>query len=47
MNIQIDFSNEERFVLQEAYRNYRFIGKGQHFLRDGQAVQIISGEQQP
>jgi len=47
MNIQIDFSNEERFVLPEEYRNYRFISEGQHFLRDGQAVQIISGEQQP
>ncbi|MBN2049206.1 MAG: efflux RND transporter periplasmic adaptor subunit [Spirochaetales bacterium] len=42
IRIEPDYSNDEYFMVPEEYAGYAFIIEGQHFLREHQAVRIVS-----
>ncbi|MCF7944880.1 MAG: efflux RND transporter periplasmic adaptor subunit [Spirochaetia bacterium] len=44
MSVDISSANDSRFIIPEAYRDTLFISEGQHFLQQGQLVQILDGD---
>ncbi|MCF7953760.1 MAG: efflux RND transporter periplasmic adaptor subunit [Spirochaetales bacterium] len=44
MTVDISSANDSRFIIPEAYRDTLFISEGQHFLQQGQLVQILDGD---